>query len=154
MDAVVYAAGLVVALRAAYVDARTHLLRDVYTGPLALIALVGLPLSAAIADTGVRIGAMALGVLVFAGPWLVAHLISPASAGYGDVKYSAALGLYLGWESPAVAFRALFLASAIGALVAGVALILRRRRTPLPFGPSLLAGATIALAAHWLGAVD
>jgi leader peptidase (prepilin peptidase)/N-methyltransferase len=63
--------------------------------------------------------------------------------GGGDIKLAAMMGAFLGW--PAIAF-ALLVAFTTGAL-AGVYLIAsgrRSRKDPIPFGPSLAAGALIA----------
>ncbi len=147
--ATTYVLGLAIATIAAVDDARTHLLRDIYTGPLALVAVVGFALVAIADDTGLPIDDLGLGVAIFAGPWLASYLISPASIGFGDVKYGAGLGLYLGLPGPVVAVHALALATAAGALVALVSLAARGRREPLPFGPALLMGTVTALAFAW-----
>ncbi|MEM9134488.1 MAG: prepilin peptidase [Actinomycetota bacterium] len=146
--------GLAVAIYAAVDDARTHLLRNVYTGPLALIAAVGIALHCAIADLGLPLVDLALGVAIFAGPWLVSFLISPTSIGFGDVKFSAGLGLYLGWLGPGTAFRGVFLASLVGAALAAVALVRGRRDQPIAFGPALVTGAALAVVAALTGGVD
>jgi leader peptidase (prepilin peptidase) / N-methyltransferase len=71
----------------------------------------------------------------------------PKGMGFGDVKLAGLLGLYLGWlgwSSVAVGAFAAFL---VGGIV-GVALMsLRRagRRTAIPFGPAMLAGAFLAV---------
>ena len=62
--------------------------------------------------------------------------------GFGDVKFMAAIGAFLGW--PAVIFS-LMVSSIIGAFV-GIALILARRRewsSRLPYGPYIALAATI-----------
>ncbi len=64
--------------------------------------------------------------------------------GFGDVKFMAAIGAFLGW--PAVVFS-LLASSLIGSLV-GVSLILMGRRewsSRLPYGPYIAAGAVIYL---------
>ena len=78
---------------------------------------------------------------------LVLALLAPAGLGMGDVKLAAVLGLALGW----VSWRAVVLGGAAGFVVqAVVALVLLaagrvRRGGELPFGPSMLVGAVIAL---------
>ena len=71
--------------------------------------------------------------------------------GFGDVKLAALLGLYLGWlgwSSVAVGAFAGFL---LGGVV-GVALIVARRgagrKSRIPFGPFMLAGAFLAVFAR------
>jgi len=75
--------------------------------------------------------------------YLILALVYPAGIGWGDVKLSGLLGLYLGWIGPA----ALLLGVAAGfvlAAVAGVGLIVAgkaTRRSQIAFGPFMLAGA-------------
>jgi len=141
-----FAIGAVVAAIAAVIDARTHRLPNMYTIPLAAIGVVGLAAASLVGDEPVRWAKMALGVAVFCGPWFISHLISPASIGFGDIKYSAGLGVYLGWLAPAVALLGFFVAPVIYA----VAYLVARKRTnePIPFGPSLLSGAAVAVGAY------
>jgi leader peptidase (prepilin peptidase)/N-methyltransferase len=79
--------------------------------------------------------------------FLVLALLAPAGLAMGDVKLAAVLGLALGW----VGWRAVVLGGAAGfALQAVAALVLlaaRRvgRKGELPFGPSMLVGAVLAL---------
>jgi leader peptidase (prepilin peptidase)/N-methyltransferase len=80
--------------------------------------------------------------------------------GFGDVKLAGLLGLYLGWLGWSSVLVGTFAAFLLGGVV-GVALILARRagrRTTIPFGPAMLAGALLALFAAepitaWYGAV-
>ena len=78
--------------------------------------------------------------------WIV-RLLSRGGMGLGDVKLAFPIGLllgYLGWEH---AVLGLFVAFLLGAIV-GIALIVFRgasRKTPLPFGPFMLAGSWLAL---------
>jgi leader peptidase (prepilin peptidase)/N-methyltransferase len=89
------------------------------------------------------------GVLAMAALWTLYFLLSlyRGGMGPGDVKLAGVLGLYLGWLGwPSVAVGTLA-AFVIGG-AAGLALIAAGRagrKTALPFGPSMLAGALIAL---------
>jgi leader peptidase (prepilin peptidase)/N-methyltransferase len=78
---------------------------------------------------------------------LVVALAARGGFGFGDVKLGALLGMFLAYRSWGVLGVGVFAAFAIGGLVAGVLLLLRRanRKTALPFGPSMVAGAAIAL---------
>ena len=75
-------------------------------------------------------------------------VVKPGGMGLGDVKLAGVLGLYLawwGWDALAVGG---FLAFLLGGLVA-VPLVLftaAGRRSKMPFGPAMLAGALVALA--------
>ena len=79
--------------------------------------------------------------------FLVLTLISPAAMGMGDVKLAALLGLMLGWFGVWAVLLGVAMAFVIGGLVAIVALALRRvtLKGELPFGPSMLGGAILAL---------
>ncbi|MGY1724638.1 prepilin peptidase [Blastococcus sp. SYSU DS0533] len=146
---VVTGAGVLLAL----VDLRHRLLPDRVTGP-AVAASAALLTAAAAADGAweqlLRAGLAA--VALFCG-YLVMALISPAGLGMGDVKLAALIGLPLGW----LGWDAVLLGAVAGfvvqAVVALVLLATRRvdRRSELPFGPAMLAGA--ALAVGWGGAL-
>ncbi|MFI0242591.1 prepilin peptidase [Streptomyces sp. NPDC016845] len=136
----------------ALVDARTHRLPDVLTLPLAAVALALLGAAsllpgAAGAWTGALLGALTLTTL-----FLIVFLASPRTLGFGDVKLAPALGTVLGWYGWPLLLLGLF----IGCLLAaahGLLLIARREataRTALPFGPPLLLGALLAIAADRL----
>jgi leader peptidase (prepilin peptidase)/N-methyltransferase len=74
--------------------------------------------------------------------FLIVHLISPRGMGFGDVRLSAILGLYLGYLGWAELAGGLFFGFLYGAVV-GVALIIagaRGRKQHIPFGPFLAAG--------------
>lgn len=78
---------------------------------------------------------------------LVVHLVQPASMGFGDVRLSFLLGLFLGWLSFSHVALGLFLGFALGAVI-GVGLMLfggRNRKDSVSFGPFLAAGAATAV---------
>jgi len=79
--------------------------------------------------------------------YFVLALISPKAMGMGDVKFALPLGLALGWFGWVMWVAGLFGAFLVGGIVAIVALALRRvtLRGSVPFGPSMLAGAVLAL---------
>lgn len=71
----------------------------------------------------------------------------PAGMGFGDVKLSGIVGLYLGWVSYGVLACGLFLGFLLGA-VGSVGLVLFRgagRKTKVPFGPFMLVGAFLGV---------
>ena len=68
--------------------------------------------------------------------------------GLGDVKLSGVLGLYLGWLSWAHLVVGAFLGFLVGGVV-GIALMAvgrAGRKSMVPYGPSMLAGAWLAVA--------
>lgn len=65
--------------------------------------------------------------------------------GFGDVKLGGVLGLYLGWygweEAVVGGFAAFILGAVVG--VVAIALFGATRKSMIPFGPFMLAGAWI-----------
>jgi leader peptidase (prepilin peptidase)/N-methyltransferase len=123
----------------ALIDRRRRIIPNRLTGPGALLALaLGLALDPGGEPRRLLWAGMAAGFL------LVFALISPAGMGMGDVKLLAVIGLALG---PPV-FAALMIAL-LGNVLTAALLAARRgvraaRRTLLPFGPYLAAGAILA----------
>jgi leader peptidase (prepilin peptidase)/N-methyltransferase len=73
----------------------------------------------------------------------VIHVASPRGMGFGDVRLSFLIGLYLGYLGALYVVIGLFLGFAYGAVI-GVMLMatgLRTRKQHVPFGPFLAAGA-------------
>src|SRR5439155_19564617 len=91
-----------------------------------------------------RIGAVGHG-----GDLRVVQLVSPRGRGFGDVRLSAVLGLFLGWLGLRYVGLGFFLGFFLGAVVGLALLILRRRgrKDHIPFGPFLAAGAVLAVLA-------
>jgi len=140
LPALCYLALVGVAL--AVIDARYKRLPDALTLSSYPVALVLLGIGALLVPDGGR--HLVGGLIGLAVAWLFFALqafIYPAGIGWGDVKLSGVLGLYLGWFG-ARAFLAGLLGSYLLALVAGIGLLLARRATRkslLPFGPFMLA---------------
>ena len=73
----------------------------------------------------------------------VFEVVIPREAmGFGDVKFIAAIGAFLGWQS---VYFTIASASMIGALVGSVILLLNKRHwsSKIPFGPYLALGALV-----------
>ena len=79
--------------------------------------------------------------------YFVLALISPASMGMGDVKLALVIGLLLGWFGLSTWLVGLLAAFVVGGVIALVALVLKRvtLRGSIPFGPSMLVGALVAV---------
>jgi leader peptidase (prepilin peptidase) / N-methyltransferase len=85
-----------------------------------------------------------IGAAIVAVPWALFALVFPKGFGMGDAKLAAFTGAILGWRSELVGF---FIGIVLGAIV-GVVLMAagkRGRKSRIPFGPFLAAGALIAL---------
>jgi leader peptidase (prepilin peptidase) / N-methyltransferase len=77
-----------------------------------------------------------------------AAALSPEGLGFGDVKLLGLLGLVLGWAGWGVLLLGVLAGLVLGAVGSLLLLATRRAgwRTAVPLGPSLLAGAYLALA--------
>jgi leader peptidase (prepilin peptidase)/N-methyltransferase len=85
--------------------------------------------------------------LALGGAYLVLALLPGGQLGGGDVTLAALLGLYLGWLGWPIVVAGALLPFALNAPVAVGLLVARRvgRRSELPFGPAMLAGAYVAV---------
>ncbi len=153
-----YLALVFVCLVLAVMDATTHLLPNRVTYPsFPLIAGLLLVASVALGDVG-RLGRGMLAAVAVGAFFLLLALISPRGVGAGDCKFAPTLGLALGWLSwgaVAVALVAAFLLSGLAGLAA-MLLVRLPRKTLVPFGPWLAAGALLAImaggkVAGWFG---
>lgn len=88
--------------------------------------------------------------------YFVIWFIAPRGMGFGDVKFSGVLGLFLGWLGWGTLLVGAFLGFFTGAFT-GVGLMLFRgagRKSAIPFGPAMFVGALLGVfvgapAAHW-----
>lgn len=86
---------------------------------------------------------MLLGILAGAGLLLAIAAASRGGVGCGDIKFAAALGVWLGWQYNLLT---LFIAFLLGGLTGGLLLALNRkkRKDYIPFGPFIAIGAWIS----------
>ncbi|MDQ1585889.1 MAG: leader peptidase (prepilin peptidase) / N-methyltransferase [Actinomycetota bacterium] len=94
-----------------------------------------------------------LGMVALYGLFFLLALVYPAGMGFGDVKLAGVLGLYLGYLGWAEVVTGGFLGFLFGGVVGGGLMILHRagRKSQIPFGPFMLAGALVAVL--WGGAL-
>lgn len=92
------------------------------------------------------LGAAVGGAAMFAA-YLIVALASPAAMGMGDVKFAGLIGMLLGWFGVEAWVLGVIAASVLGGLIAIGALALGHvtLRDSLPFGPSMLCGALLAV---------
>ena len=76
---------------------------------------------------------------------LLAAIAHPGGMGMGDVKLAAVMGLFLGSAVAPAILIALLLGVLVGALVIARDSSGQGRRTAIPFGPFLAAGAVVAI---------
>jgi len=88
-----------------------------------------------------------LGALALFAFYFLLAFVYPAGMGFGDVKLAGVLGLYLGWLGWGPLIVGAFLGFLLGALVGGGLMLAKRagRKTAIPFGPFMIAGALIAV---------
>jgi leader peptidase (prepilin peptidase)/N-methyltransferase len=95
----------------------------------------------------------ALGMVALYAFYFVLALVYPAGMGFGDVKLAGVLGIYLGWLGWGELVVGAFLGFLFGGVVGLLLMAVRRagRKSSLPFGPYMLAGALVAIL--WGGAL-
>lgn len=145
MPAYLLVATLGVAL--AYVDVREHRLPDWLNGAALAAGAVGLAGAALATGEWEWYGRAWLAAAAVSAFYLVMALIRPSDLGLGDVKLAVVIGLMLGWAGWSEVVSGVFAGFLFGGLV-GIALLVTRRagrKTALPFGPFMLAGALAAL---------
>ncbi len=132
---------IVAMVPAAAIDIRERRLPDRWVACAAGV-LAATTWIAWVAGQPVEIGAFIIGAVAMVAPLLALHLVSPESMGFGDVKAGLVLGAALGSVDWQLAVVALVVAAGLG----GAFGLIGRSRT-IPFGPFLVLGSAVALAA-------
>ena len=130
----------------AFIDVREYRLPDVLTLPSypASLLLLGAAGHERRRGTGRFLHAL-IAMAAAAALFFLLLLAFPAGIGMGDVKLAGPLGAYLGWLGATAALAGLMAAwllaavTGLGLMAAGRA----NRKTQLPFGPFLIAGAIL-----------
>jgi leader peptidase (prepilin peptidase)/N-methyltransferase len=131
----------------AVVDFRVQRLPDVLTLPLAGLALVLLGVTALVPEHAGEWPTALFGSLVLGGAYFLLFLANPNGMGFGDVKLALGIGAVLGWYGWGTVVLGTFAGFLFGGLY-GLGLVLMRRagrKTSIPFGPFLIAGAYVGL---------
>lgn len=146
LPAFLYLAAISIALTLIDLDTQTLPNRIVLPSVMVGAALLAIA-SAGTGNWGAFAGALAGGAALFVFYFIIA-LVQPRGMGMGDVKLAAVLGLYLGWLGWGVVAVGAFAAFLLGGVFAIALLIIRRagRRTAIPFGPWMIAGAWVGIA--------
>lgn len=147
LQLVAYAYLAMTSIALALIDLDVHRLPNALVLPGYAVGVVLLGAAALLQGDLVALGRLAAGAGILLALYLLLVLISPRGMGLGDVKLAGVLGLflgYLGWGQLAVGAMAGFV---LGGLFGAVLLMLRRagRRSGIPFGPWMLAGAWIGI---------
>ncbi len=129
------------------IDLDTHTLPSGLIYATALTGGVLLVISSALSGDIGRLVPAAAAALTVGLVLYTVWLIAPGGFGFGDVRLGTMLALFLGWLSAAHVFVGIAIAFVLGA-IAGLGLMFSGRagrRTAVPFGPFLTAGALIAV---------
>ena len=145
IPAFLYLAAISVALT--LIDLDTHTLPNVIVLPAYPVA-AGLLLFTTWAegDWWAMVRAVVGGCVLFAA-YLLMALVYPGGMGFGDIKLAGVLGVYLAWLGWGVLAVGAFGAFVLGG-VFGIALIASRRvgrKSGIPFGPWMIAGAFLGI---------
>ena len=146
VPAFLYLAAVSVALAVIDADTRTlpnRIVLPAYPVSLALLAAA----SAGSGDWGALVRALAGAAILFVF-YLALALAYPSGMGFGDVKLAGVLGLFLGWLGWGPLVLGAVAAFVLGGVFSVVLLATGRvgRKSGIPFGPWMLAGA-------WVGAL-
>jgi leader peptidase (prepilin peptidase) / N-methyltransferase len=128
----------------AVIDARHRIIPNKIVYPCLVIfpVLIG---AGALFGGGLDLVRAGLGLLIYGGGLLLLAFISPRGMGMGDVKLAALIGLVLGSLGLAYVGVAAGTGIFLGGLGAIVALLMGSgRKSALPFGPFLAAGAVLS----------
>lgn len=130
------------------IDLAVHRLPDKPVAATAGAMVVALGIASATGIGWAPFGRALLAAAVLVAAYFTLAFIAPAGLGLGDVKFAAVIGLLLGWfgwSHVAVGTLLAFLINGLAALV----VLLRRGKaegSEVPFGPSMVLGAVLALA--------
>jgi leader peptidase (prepilin peptidase)/N-methyltransferase len=151
LPAFLYLGAIGVALWMIDIDVRR--LPDPIVLPSYLVGVVLLGAAAAVSGEWGDLLRAVIGMAALYAFYFLLAFIYPAGMGFGDVKLAGVLGLYLAWLGWAELVVGAFLGFLLGGVV-GILLMLTRRagrKSQLPFGPYMLAGAFLAIL--WGGAL-
>ncbi|MGW6507471.1 prepilin peptidase [Streptomyces niveus] len=138
----------------ALVDRNVHRLPDHLTLPLAAASAALLGIAALLPDAGGSWPTALLGGLALGACYFVLFLINPNGMGFGDVKLALSLGVVLGWYGWLLLFVGAFAGFLFGSLYGLGLMALRRanRKSAIPFGPFMIAGALVGVVVGALAA--
>ncbi len=145
VPALLYLVAVGVAL--AMIDLDLRRLPNALTLPSYVVGAALLVTAALVDHQPVRLLHAAIGMAALYSFYFVLMMAKPGGMGFGDVKLAGVLGLYLGYLGWGALGIGAFLAFLIGGL-AGVVLMFAGhagRKSRIPFGPYMVAGALVAV---------
>jgi leader peptidase (prepilin peptidase)/N-methyltransferase len=136
----------------AAIDLDTLRLPDLIVGGCLVVSIPLLTIAALVENAPEQIQHGLIGGGLYFGFLLLAHLVHPSGMGFGDVKLSAVLGLFVGWVAAetlsvvSLVLYSMLLGFLVGSAVGIVLVAVRRRSRAYPFGPFLIGGAVVIIA--------
>ncbi len=145
LPAFLYLGAVCVAL--ALIDLDTKRLPDSITLPSYVVAPALLGAAALLEGELDPLVRALIGLAALYGIYFLLAVAYPAGMGFGDVKLAGVLGLYLGWLGWSEWFVGWLLGFMLGGVFGVLAILLRRasRKTMVPYGPFMIAGALLAV---------
>jgi leader peptidase (prepilin peptidase)/N-methyltransferase len=142
--AFLYLAAISTAL--ALIDLDTHRLPNRIVVPAYIVSLVLFVAAAMLGGHFDGLFRGGVGMVAMALAYFLMAFAYPGGMGLGDVKLAGVLGIYLGWVGWGALIVGTLAAFVLGGLYAVILMLLKRanRKSGIPFGPWMLAGA-------WLG---
>ena len=149
MEMILFAAWLATLAVLSWHDLRTRRLPTAIVNPATVVGVSALAATAWRAGETARLGTAAATAAGAYAAFAGLHMANPDGLGYGDVRLSGLLGLFLGWLGPRAMLAGIAL-GAVGAATLALAMLARRQGTKatLPFGPFLAAGAVAVALLH------
>ncbi len=129
------------------IDSQLQIIPNRIIYPTIFASIPLLAFAALVEDEWTNFGHAMMGATLGFVTLLVIHLISPSGMGFGDVRLSFVLGLFLGWINLSHVFTGMFLGVLLICAVGIVLALLRLKslQEHIAFGPFLAAGSTLAV---------
>jgi len=129
------------------IDLETFTLPSKIILPAYVVGAVLLTVSSALDGSWHRLLTAAIGCASLFAMYLLMVLIYPGGMGFGDVRLSGVLGMFLGWVGPGPLAVGAFAPFLLGGLFAIVLMLLKKagKKSKIPFGPWMLIGAWVGI---------
>ena len=129
------------------VDFERHIIPNRLVYPTLAVIVPLFVAASAVDDRWGSLARAAIGGAAAFAAFLAVHLAVPHGMGFGDVRLSGVLGFAMGWLGLGHAFVGFLAAFVLGAVVGVLAMAVSGagRKTRIPFGPFLAAGAMITV---------